>query len=55
MQAKLRQVMHTLPARMHEPVAKLGEWLGRVLNADYRYRAVPGNQPVLLTFRDRIG
>ena len=45
----------TLRARMHEPVAKVGEWLGRVLIGYNLYHAVPGNHKTLLRFRERIG
>jgi len=55
MEAKLQAVKQTLRARMHEPVPKVGEWLGRVLNGYYQYHAVPGNLTSLYTFRERVG
>ena len=55
LEAKLQQVKQTLRARMHEPVRRMGEWLGRVLNGYYRYHAVPGNQASLYRFRMRVG
>ncbi|WP_228486482.1 group II intron reverse transcriptase/maturase [Paludibaculum fermentans] len=55
LEAKLQQVKQTLRERMHEPVPKVGEWLGRVLNGFYQYHAVPGNWASLDRFRERIG
>jgi RNA-directed DNA polymerase len=54
MEAKLQAVKQTLHARMHEPVPKVGEWLGRVLNGYFQYHAVPGNMASLHRFRARI-
>jgi len=54
LEAKLQQVKQTLRARMHEPVAQVGEWLGRVLRGFYQYHAVPGNQQRLRKFRERV-
>ncbi len=36
---------------MHEPVAQMGEWLGRLLNGFHQYHAVPGNCAILFRFR----
>jgi len=55
LEAKLQQVKQTLRWRMHEPVPKVGEWLGRVVNGFYQYHAVPGNGGSLNRFRERIG
>ena len=55
LEAKLQQVKQTLRERMHEPVSKVGEWLGRVVRGFYQYHAVPGNWASLLRFRERIG
>jgi group II intron reverse transcriptase/maturase len=54
MEVKLQAIKQTLRARMHEPVPKVGEWLGRVLNGYYQYHAVPGNWARLTAFRERI-
>jgi RNA-directed DNA polymerase len=54
LEAKLQQVKQTLRARMHEPVAQMGEWLERVLNGYYQYHAVPGNWASLFRFRERL-
>lgn len=55
LEAKLQQIKQTLRKRMHEPVPKVGEWLGRVLRGFYQYHAVPGNWRCLKRFRERIG
>jgi RNA-directed DNA polymerase len=55
LEAKLQQVKQMLRARMHEPVAEVGKWLGRVLNGFYQYHAVPGNWASLHRFRERVG
>ena len=55
LEAKLQQVKQTLRARMHEPVAQIGDWLKRVLNGYYQYHAVPGNWASLQRFRLQIG
>jgi group II intron reverse transcriptase/maturase len=55
LEAKLQQVKQTLRERMHEPVPKVGEWLGRVLKGFYQYYAVPGNWASLSRFCNRIG
>ncbi len=55
LEAKLQQVKQRLRQRMHEPVARVGEWLKRVLQGFYQYHAVPGNRRALQRFRTRIG
>ena len=54
MRAKLAAVKTELRRQMHEPVARVGAWLKRVVEGYYRYQAVPGNQPMLRRFRDQI-
>jgi group II intron reverse transcriptase/maturase len=54
MRAKLQAIKQELRRKMHEPVALVGAWLKRVATGYYRYHAVPGNQPVLRRFRDRL-
>jgi group II intron reverse transcriptase/maturase len=51
---KLQEVKHTLRARMHWPIAKLGAWLASVLRGHYRYYGVPRNKVLLRVFRERI-
>jgi len=55
LEAKLQQIKQTLKARMHEPIPRVGEWLGRVLNGFYQYHAIPGNWGSLHRFRERVG
>lgn len=55
LEAKLQQVKQTLQRRRHEPAARMGEWLARVLNGFYQYHGVPGNWASLSRFRNRIG
>lgn len=52
-EVKLQEVKQTLRARMHEPVAQVGEWLSRVLRGFYNYHGVPGNRASLNRFRER--
>jgi RNA-directed DNA polymerase len=54
LEAKLQQVKQALRARMHEPVAVVGEWLGRVVGGFHQYHAVPGNRRSLRKFRERV-
>lgn len=51
---KLLAIKQDLRRRMHEPVARTGEWLKSVLNGYYRYHAVPGNLTVLKRFRRQV-
>jgi RNA-directed DNA polymerase len=55
LEEKLQVVKQRLRERMHEPVPKVGEWLGRVVNGHYGYHAVPGNWASLHRFRERVG
>lgn len=51
---KLLEIKQELRRRMHEPVARTGKWLRRVLDGYYQYHAVPGNIPVLKKFRTQV-
>jgi RNA-directed DNA polymerase len=51
---KLQEIQQELRRRMHEPVAKTGEWLRSVLRGYYQYHAIPGNIPVLKGFRRQV-
>ena len=51
---KLQEIRQELRRRMHDPVAKTGEWLKSVLQGYYQYHAVPGNIPVLKRFRTQV-
>ena len=54
MRAKLQQIKQALQRRMHEPIAQVGGWLGKVLHGYYLYHAVPGNSATLGRFRHRL-
>ena len=51
---KLQELKQELRRRMHEPIAKTGEWLASVLLGYYQYHAIPGNLPVLKLFRTQV-
>jgi RNA-directed DNA polymerase len=51
---KLLEIKQELRRRMHEPVAKVGEWLRSVLHGYYQYHAIPGNLGVLSRFRRQV-
>lgn len=51
---KLQAIQQELRRRMHDPVARTGEWLKSVLNGYYQYHAVPGNLTVLKRFRRQV-
>ncbi len=51
---KLREIAKQLRRTMHQPVAKVGEWLRSVLRGYYQYHVVPGNLHVLSRFRQRV-
>ena len=52
---KLLELKQELRRRMHEPIARVGEWLRSVLRGYYQYHAVPGNLAALFQFRHRVG
>ena len=51
---KLLEMKQELRRRMHEPIAKVGEWLRSVLRGYYQYHAIPGNLATLFQFRYRV-
>lgn len=51
---KLLDIKQKLRIRMHEPIAKVGEWLRSVLNGYYQYHAIPGNLGKLSRFRRQV-
>lgn len=54
MLAKLQEIKKELKRRMHEPIRKVGAWLGSVLEGHYNYYAVPRNAEPMSAFRQRI-
>jgi len=51
MRAKLKAVKVELMRRRHEPIPKLGRWLGQVVGGFFGYHAVPTNSAALSAFR----
>jgi len=51
---KLLDIKQKLRVRMHEPIAKVGEWLRSVLNGYYQYHAIPSNLGKLSRFRRQV-
>lgn len=54
MVAKLHAVKAVLRRWKHEPTARVGEWLKRVVLGYYQYHAVPGNSDQLALFQCRL-
>jgi RNA-directed DNA polymerase len=54
-QGKLRALREELLRRMHEPIPKVGAYLGRVVAGHTRYYGVPRNFPALHAFRWSVG
>jgi group II intron reverse transcriptase/maturase len=54
MRATLVAIRAALMRRRHEPVPKLGRWLGRVMQGYFNYHAVPGNMHRLAGFRSEV-
>lgn len=54
MRATLAALRETLMRRRHEPVPKLGKWLGRVVKGYFNYHAVPGNMQRLSGFLSEV-
>jgi group II intron reverse transcriptase/maturase len=50
LQRKLKEVKAILKQRMHEPIADVGAYLGRVVAGHLRYYGVPRNGPALTLF-----
>jgi RNA-directed DNA polymerase len=51
MRARLRAIREMLRRRMHDEVAAIGRWLGRVVRGWFAYFAVPGSMRWLAAFR----
>jgi len=54
MHRKIREIRQELRRRLHAPVPKQGEWLGRVLRGYYAYHAIPTNSRRLSHFRFKV-
>jgi RNA-directed DNA polymerase len=51
---KLQEVKMELRKRMHDPIAKTGAWLNRMLKGHLNYYAVSGNSPSLWWYFDEV-
>jgi group II intron reverse transcriptase/maturase len=54
MRARLRDIKMELRKRLHDPIAKTGAWLKRVLQGHLNYFAVSGNDPSLWWFFNQV-
>ncbi len=54
MRATLKAIRAKLRKTMHDPIPKVGEWLGSVVGGYFNYFAVPGNSYRLCRFRSEI-
>jgi RNA-directed DNA polymerase len=55
LQAKLHEVKAELRWRLHDPISRVGTWLGQVVGGHTRYYGVPMNSPAIALFRFRVG
>ena len=51
---KLKEIKDKLRRRMHQPVPKVGKWLGQVVRGYFNYHAVPTNSAVIGAFRHQV-
>ncbi len=54
MRARLREIKMELRKRLHDPIAKTGAWLKRVLKGHLNYFAVSGHDPSLWWFFNQV-
>jgi group II intron reverse transcriptase/maturase len=54
MTERLKSIKETLKRNRHEPVAKQGEWLNRVVRGYLNYHAIPGNSLRIVEFRTQV-
>lgn len=54
MRSTLKAIREKLRQKMHEPIPKVGKWLGQVVQGYFNYFAVPGNLYRLTSFRKEI-
>ncbi len=54
MQAKLKDIKEGLRKRMHQPLARQGQWLGQVVQGWFNYHAVPTNSRALGALRHHV-
>jgi RNA-directed DNA polymerase len=54
MRARLLAIKTELRKTMHDPIAKTGTWMKRMLQGHLNYFAVPGNHPSLWWFFNKV-
>ena len=54
MRARLLAIKIELRRIMHDPIAKTGAWMKRMLQGHLNYFAVPGNHPSLWWFSNKV-
>src|SRR5262249_23711175 len=54
MRARLLAIKIELRKTMHDPIAKTGAWMKRMLQGHLNYFAVPGNHPSLWWFSNKV-
>jgi len=54
LRAKLKDLLATLRARLHDPIPKVGRWLQSVLRGHYRYYGIPGNYGAMDALRYQL-
>ena len=54
LRAKLREVKAELRQRWHDPIPKVGQWLGSVVRGHCQYYGIPGNWRAIGRFRDEV-
>ncbi len=54
LRAKLREVKAELRQRRHDPIPKVGQWLGSVVRGHCQYYGIPGNWRAIGRFRDEV-
>jgi RNA-directed DNA polymerase len=54
MRAKLKAIKVELRKRMHDPIAKTGEWVQQMLQGHLNYYAVSGNHPSMWWFCNQV-
>lgn len=52
--SQLKRIRGELRRRLHDPIARTGAWLRRVVQGHINYYAVPSNSPAVSAFRDAV-
>jgi RNA-directed DNA polymerase len=54
LRAKLKEVKAELRQRWHDPIPKVGQWLGSVVGGHSQYYGIAGNSQAIRQFRDEV-